>query len=208
MKKKKIWKIVIPYLIFFFVLACLISLPIVGYNLIKVNKALEEIEIELVNKNLELEQAILKIQTLEEENITLGKEIAKQRERQTKIATSRSRNYSRETWNDEELLARIIFAEAGGSTEEDMLLVGNVVLNRVASNRFPNTIKEVIYAPGQYAPTWNGAIHKTPSQEAGDCAEKLLNGERFCPENVVFQAQFKQGSGVWKQVNSHYYCYQ
>lgn len=208
MKKKKIWRVVIPYTIFFFVLACLISLPIVSYNLIKVNKALREIEINLANKNLELEQALEKIQVLEEENIALGKEVAKQRERQTMITTSRSRNYSRESWNDEELLARIIFAEAGGSTEEDMLLVGNVVLNRVASNRFPNTIREVIFAPGQYAPTWDGAIHKTPSQKAWDCAEKLLNGERFCPENVVFQAQFKQGSGVWKKVNNHYYCYQ
>ena len=128
-------------------------------------------------------------------------ELEKQNE-QTKSTTSRSSTTSRTTnttsnsssWSDLELLARIINAEAGGCTDEHQLLVGNVVLNRVADSRFPNTIYEVIYQKGQYSPTWNGAINKTPSQQAYNNAQRLLNGERFCPSNVVFQANFKQGS--------------
>ena len=53
-------------------------------------------------------------------------------------------------------LQELFFAEAGGSTEEDMLLVGNVVLNRVNNPKFPNSIRDVIFAQGQYSPTWNG----------------------------------------------------
>ena len=115
------------------------------------------------------------------------------------------------SWNDLELLARIINAEAGGCTDEHQLLVGNVVLNRVASSSFPNTIYGVIYQKGQYSPTWNGAINKTPSEQAYKNAQRLLNGERFCPENVVFQANFKQGSGVYKAISTSYsttyFCY-
>lgn len=135
--------------------------------------------------------------SLENKVLELEENLEKQ-----KIVTSRSSTSSRTTnsnsdsssWSDLELLARIINAEAGGCTDEHQLLVGNVVLNRVADSRFPNTIYGVIYQKGQYSPTWNGAINKIPSQQAYINAQRLLDGERFCPSNVVFQANFKQGS--------------
>lgn len=111
--------------------------------------------------------------------------------------------------NDLELLARVMHAEAShvkDIEEEDLLLVGNVVLNRVNDESFKNTIYDVIYSPGQYA-TADMLDNVTPNELAYKCAQRLLNGERFCPENVVYQAQFKQGSGVWKKLGSHYYCY-
>ena len=157
-------------------------------------------------KVVEEQQAeILKLKTtIIEQQVTIEKNNVSKVSKS--IATSRGKEVSR-NWSDTELLARIIFAEAGGSTEEDMLLVGNVVLNRVNNPKFPNSIRDVIFAQGQYSPTWNGAIYKTPSEKAWECAKRLMDGERFCPENVVFQAQFKQGKGVWKKVEKHYYCY-
>lgn len=133
-----------------------------------------------------------------------------EQKKKVETITSRSSSNSRTTnttsnsnsWNDLELLARIINAEAGGCTDEHQLLVGNVVLNRVADSRFPNTIYSVIYQKGQYSPTWNGAINKTPSQQAYKNAQRLLSGERFCPSNVVFQANFKQGS---RSLQSYFY---
>ena len=98
------------------------------------------------------------------------------------------------------LLSRIIHAEARGMSDECQLLVGNVVLNRVADPRFPDCIRSVIYQKGQYAPTWNGAIDKAPGERAVANAMRLLEGERFCPENVVWQAEFRQGRGVWRKV--------
>lgn len=114
-----------------------------------------------------------------------------------------------------DLLARIINAEAGIMSDEAQQLTGNVVLNRVDDARFPNTIKEVIYQKGQYAPTWNGAIKKEPTQRAISNAKRLLEGERFCDGTVVWQAEFKQGKGVYKKITetingytyTMYFCY-
>lgn len=114
--------------------------------------------------------------------------------------------------DDLDLMARIIYAEAGNCSDEEQLLVGNVIMNRVASSKYPNTIREVIYQKGQYSPTWNGAINKKPSEKAIKNAKRILNGERFCPTNVVYQAMFKQGSGVYKTLKNPdgitYFCYE
>lgn len=114
-------------------------------------------------------------------------------------------NYTEEELN---LLARLIYCEASKTNEEDMLLVGNVVLNRVASSRWANSIKGVIYQSGQYSTVRSGAINNTPGAKQIAAARRLLNGERFCPPNVVFQAAFVQGNGVWKKVGIHLFCYQ
>ena len=120
-------------------------------------------------------------------------------------------------YTDEELdlLARIINAEAGIMSDEAQLLVGNVVLNRVADARFPNTIRNVIYQKGQYAPTWDGSINNSPSKRALANAKRLMDGERFCDKNVVWQAEFKQGQGLYRQITENvngynytmYFCY-
>ena len=110
--------------------------------------------------------------------------------------------------DDLDLLARTIYAESKDEkSEEHYLLAGNVVMNRVASPKYPNTIKDVIYQKGQYSPTWNGQIKHKPNQLAIDCARRLLKGERFCPEDVLFQAEFKQGTGVYKKIGKTYFCY-
>ena len=110
-----------------------------------------------------------------------------------------------------DLLARIIYAEAGGMSDECQLLVGNVVLNRVADDRFPDSIYGVIYQKGQYSPTWNGAIHKKPSDRAVENAKRLQSGERCCPAEVVWQSEFRQGNGVYKKITENgttmWFCY-
>ena len=113
--------------------------------------------------------------------------------------------------NDVVLLARVIHAEATQQPNlrvMDRQYVGAVVMNRVRHPRFPNTLQGVIYARGQYACVGNYWFNQYPSQECLDIARQLLEGETFgVPSNVVFQAQFRQGKGIWKQVGVHYYCY-
>ena len=75
------------------------------------------------------------------------------------------------------LLARIIYAEAGAEPFDGMLAVGYVVLNRVASPSFPNTIEGVIYEADQFTPVQNGAINKTPSADALRAAQICMSGE-------------------------------
>lgn len=119
------------------------------------------------------------------------------------------------TFNDLMLLSKIIYAEAGSEwlSDEWKMSVGEVVLNRVASPEFPNTIEEVLAQPGQYYGSnsryFNSLI---PSERCAQCAMRLLNGERILEPAVVFQANFRQGGGVQKAYYDKtlgwtYFCY-
>lgn len=77
---------------------------------------------------------------------------------------------------DVELLARIIHAEARGESFEGQVAVGAVVLNRVESSRFPMTIREVIYQPGQFTAVDDGQMRLTPNQTAFRAAMAALEG--------------------------------
>lgn len=107
--------------------------------------------------------------------------------------------YPKVAWDDLYLLAKIIYAEAGSYWLPDSwkMSVGEVVLNRVASPEFPNTIQEVIYQPGQYYGSQSRYFEDLrPDLRCVDLAKRLLEGERILNDpSVVFQANFKQGSG-------------
>lgn len=116
-----------------------------------------------------------------------------------------------ETIDSEELdlLAHLLYAEAGSDWIEDntIYMVGSVVLNRVSSEHYPNTIKEVIYQKGQYACILDGNINKEPSDRCYEIAEDLLRNGSILPENVIYQAEFTQGSGVYRYSDNLYFCY-
>lgn len=83
--------------------------------------------------------------------------------------------------SDVALLAAIIQCEAGGSSE-GMLAVATVILNRVSSPLFPNSVSGVIYQSGQFSPTWNGSLNKVlangATQSAYSVAQAALGGSR------------------------------
>lgn len=62
--------------------------------------------------------------------------------------------------SDFRYMCAIIWAEARGESLEGKKAVGIVVMNRVASSDWPNSIYEVIYQKGQFQPTWNGQMDK------------------------------------------------
>lgn len=95
-------------------------------------------------------------------------------------------------YTDEDLyvLSHIISAEAGNCQEEMMLYVGSVVLNRVESDEFPDTIYEVVFQtdPLQYGPTKDGSYYEEPTPEAVEAAEKLLKDGSVLPADVIYQS--------------------
>lgn len=119
------------------------------------------------------------------------------------------------TQADLDLLSRLIYAEAGCTWIPDWVqrMVGSVVLNRVESEYYPDTIREVIYQPGQYAPTWDGSLQKTPDARTVANARYLLEHGSICPENVVGQNSVITGSGVYRSYydsildTTIYFCY-
>ena len=86
-------------------------------------------------------------------------------------------------------LARIICAEAKGEPFAGQVAVGNVVLNRVASRQYPNTIYDVIFDRNsgvQFTPTANGTIYQVPSQSAIWAAKVCLEGYTLSEDILYF----------------------
>lgn len=110
-----------------------------------------------------------------------------------------------------DLLARMITAEQGyGASETDYYMTGSVVLNRVASSNFPNTVYDVIYQnnPRQYQCVTNGHINREYDEVAWEVAEELLTEGTNIDGRVVYQAEFTQGHGVYAQRGKTFYCYE
>ena len=88
---------------------------------------------------------------------------------------------------DFELLAKLVQVEAGDEPYEGQLAVANVVLNRVKDLRFPNTIRDVIYAGKQFPPAHNGLLDKSvPEATAWRAAKDALNGKNNIGDAVYF----------------------
>ena len=77
---------------------------------------------------------------------------------------------------DHRLLSRLVYAEARGESYKGQVAVAAVVLNRVASSSFPNTISGVVYQSGAFTCVSNGSINNTPDANAIRAARDALNG--------------------------------
>ena len=103
------------------------------------------------------------------------------------------------------MLAAIIYCEAGNQSYQGKVAVGSVVLNRVASSRFPNSVKAVIYQSGQFTPVMTGkyasvlASGNIPSS-CYEAARDALNGAKPVG-NALF---FNTHSGNYK-LGDHYF---
>lgn len=96
------------------------------------------------------------------------------------------------------LLARLITAEAHGQPFEGLVAVGAVVLNRVADPRFPATIRDVIYQPGQFLVVRNGRIDLAPTQVSVEAAVEALRGRDPTGGALFFYNPARSTSTFWK----------
>ncbi len=143
-------------------------------------------------------------------NKTFEKLYAKSNELLTlKAATSRgTTSITEQTKDDVYWLSRIINAEAGHQSYEGKLAVGNVILNRVKSDKFPDTIKEVIFErsnnKAQFTPTTNGAINDTPNADSMKAAKEVLEGKNVIEDSTYFFNP-KTSKGEWIVKNKEYF---
>ena len=77
---------------------------------------------------------------------------------------------------DQKLLAKLVYAEARGESYKGQVAVAAVVLNRVSSSSFPNTISGVIYQTGAFSCVSNGSINNMPNDAAVRAALDAMNG--------------------------------
>ena len=116
-----------------------------------------------------------------------------------------------------EMLALVIYQEAGADwcSNDTRLMVGTVVMNRIADPRFPDTMYDVVTEERAYGELhWTGIVwparasHPTEAnavKRAYAIAERILLGERTLPEDVIFQSEYIMGEIV-AHSDGMYFC--
>lgn len=117
---------------------------------------------------------------------------------------------------DEDLfnVAHLMMGEAGYTDSTERRLTASVLLNRVDSDLFPDTINECLYQEGQYTTTRDrGPFWNEPTAACWSDAKQLLDqwyetGETDLPESVLYQATFPQGTGTYLLSDwGQYFCF-
>ncbi|MCI6035988.1 MAG: cell wall hydrolase [Firmicutes bacterium] len=139
--------------------------------------------------------------TVETGKTTEQIEAEKKEEEKKKLSENRGA-VSCET-SDVTLLAALIQCEAGRESYEGKLAVGAVVMNRVSSSSFPNSISEVIYQSGQFTPAYSGALASAlASGVSSTCYQAAAAA--IAGENPVGGAlYFNTGSGKGTKIGAH-----
>ena len=83
---------------------------------------------------------------------------------------------SRDDKGDVYLLARVVYGEARGEPYKGKVAVASVVLNRVESSLFPNSVSKVVYQKNAFSIVADGQINYTPDQDALKAARDAMNG--------------------------------
>lgn len=109
--------------------------------------------------------------------------------------------------NDVEVLAAIIQMEAGNQPYEGQLAVGAVVMNRVRSGSYPNTIADVIFAPGQFPPAHTDRFQQVlangPKASCMQAAKEALNGVSNIGSYTHFKSSKSSVSGSHIVIGNH-----
>lgn len=106
-----------------------------------------------------------------------------------------------------ELLARLAWREARGEGILGMRLVIEVVFNRVLSDKFPNSVYEVLYQPGQFAPS-GGALELsdiTPGEDQYEAVRLAITETPILDPDVVFFATTPLYGEIFLHVGGHYF---
>ncbi|MEG1857209.1 MAG: cell wall hydrolase [Pseudoflavonifractor sp.] len=83
-------------------------------------------------------------------------------------------------------LSHIINAESGNQSLTGKIAVGNVVLNRVASPRFPDNIYDVVFQRNQFTPAMTGSVHREPNAESVLAAKLCMDGANTAGSSLYF----------------------
>lgn len=104
---------------------------------------------------------------------------------------------------DLNLMAAIIECEAGGESYEGKVGVGAVIMNRIRSPRFPNTLSEVVYQSGQFTPAASGklasVLGRGASQACFEAARDVFAGANTIGDRLFFHAGGGRGLTIGNQ---------
>lgn len=157
----------------------------------------EQAEAERLAKELAEEQATAKSVSPPEQPVTVSAEDTETVTESNEITTSTTSKEVEEPKEQEStpqpsqvassyLLAQLVESEAKGEPYEGKVAVAEVVLARVRSSQFPNSIEGVIYQKGQFQVVSNGSINNAPSQESINASNEALSGSNYSNGALFF----------------------
>lgn len=149
------------------------------------------VEIERVEK-----EVLMQARAAEEE--------AKEKERLAKEQERKDQAVIKYSDSDYQVLLKIVQAEAGVCDDKGKILVANVIINRVKSQRFPNSITDVVYERHQFSPVSNGTINTSKvTQNTINCVDRALAGEDYSQGALFFMNRGASRSGAVSWFDSH-----
>lgn len=107
--------------------------------------------------------------------------------------------------SEQELLAALIFCEAGNQPYEGQVAVGAVVMNRVRSGVYPNSISEVIYQSGQFTPAMTGWLDSVLSSGGYTDSAMQAAADALAGSNPIGDMLYFDCGGYGYQIGDHYF---
>lgn len=108
---------------------------------------------------------------------------------------------------DMALFAKVVWAEARGESEEGQQAVAEVIMNRLNSENFGDTVRDIVYDDGQFR-TVDILKDAEPYQAQYEAIERAIYGPYILPENVMHFATFQTNANVWGKIGGHIFCYE
>lgn len=155
-------------------------------------------ELERINEQIVMDA---KIKALEAEENARQKALEEERRREEEKKAASRKAVSDD---DYQVLLRIVQAEAGVCDEKGKILVANVVLNRVKSQAFPDSVRSVVYEPSQFSPVSDGSINSVKvTEETKECVNRALEGEDYSDGALYFMNRRGSRSRAVSWFDSH-----
>ncbi len=110
------------------------------------------------------------------------------------------------TWEEIQLIAKVVWVEARGECNEGQQAVAEVILNRLASGDFPDNLRDVIYGENQFRSA-EFLKDAQPYQLQYEMIENALYGPYVLPEDVFYFATTAKTNKVWGKIGGHIFCY-
>lgn len=134
-----------------------------------------------------------------------AQEAAAQAEKEAQAQAAQASSAANVSASEQELLAALIFCEAGNQPYDGQVAVGAVVMNRVRSGAFPDTITDVIYQSGQFTPAMTGWLDSVLASDGYTDSAMQAAADALAGSNPIGDCLYFSTGGGGYQLGDHYF---
>lgn len=153
-------------------------------------------------------------ETTKSESKITEKTIKNETRNENKKQKNETKKKNRNRWNitladyEIEILCQIVMLESGGESDKGQQAVAEVILNRMYSDLFPDTLEGVLSQNGQFV-TWSYRNSANVTDTVRKNVKRVLQGKtNVLPYNTLYFSVAPQNSKIQEQIGGHYFCNQ